>query len=177
MAQEIARGEQVLESFDEAWRRPLALRRHHAGHFEQTGAVAVGGRIQQRDDRSFALALENAIDGPSSVIEQIRRDERCTMTADEHEGFRSDRFRRLRQVDDFGHVGEVVVRDRDGIRPPFPHHSRDNSRPVPPGGRLTARHAPRAVPMQRSARSPAAPAAGRSWCTSTDWDERRGFSL
>ena len=133
-------------------------------------------RLQQPDHRGLALPLEHAVDRPSGVLEQLARHERCAVAADEDEHVRADRPGRPGQLDHLGHVRQVVVRDGDRIGRPFPDDSKIARLATPPGGRSAEPHAPPVALRPRSARSPAAPAAGRSWYTSGDSDGRPGVS-
>ncbi len=169
-------GQRSLEGLDEPGRRPLAVTRQHAGHLEQAPCIAVGRRLQQPDDRGLPLPFQHAVDRAARVVQQLARHERRAVPPDEDEHPRPyglclpapARSPRARSPGSYSRW-----RSR---RVPTPAPSAGSSRPIPPASRSAARRARHAAPTPPPARSPAAPAAGRSWCTSGDWDGRQALS-
>ena len=115
-------GPQLVEVLDEARPRTLAVRGDRPGHLGDCAAVARDG-IEQLDDARLALALEHAIDGALAVLQDGIRDEGGAVAADADEGARQRKPGRLRQIDDLGHVGEVVAGKGDEIRLPLRDHA------------------------------------------------------
>ena len=72
-----------------------------------------------------------------------------------------------------GHIGEIVARERDGIRPPTARPAGKRRGGSRPAGRSAAPRARPAAPPPRPARARAAPGAGRSSCTSAGRDGPR----
>jgi hypothetical protein len=70
VAHEIARGPDLIEVFDEARPRTLALRGDSSGHFRDCAAVVRDG-FKELDDSRLALALEHTIDGALAVKEAL----------------------------------------------------------------------------------------------------------
>ena len=68
--------------------------------------------------RRFALALEDAVDRPSAVLDESARGERGAVPADADKGLRQPRLGRLGEIDDLRNVGEVVAGKSDDIGPP-----------------------------------------------------------
>ena len=113
VAQQVARRQQLVERVDEARRRPLAVRGHDAGH---RGDIAAGlERREQQRDRRLALALEDAVDRAIAMRHQRLGGERGAVSADADKGVRQPRLRRLCEIDDLGHVGQVVARKGDEL--------------------------------------------------------------
>jgi len=107
---------------DKAWPRTLALGGDGAGHFGDCATVARDG-FKQLDDARLALALEHAIDGALAVFQNGLRGEGGAVAADADERTWQSKLRNLRQIDDLGHIGEVVAGKCDEIRLPFREHA------------------------------------------------------
>ena len=122
LAHEIARGPDFVEVLDEARPRALALGGHGTGYFDDCAAVARDG-FEQLDDAWLALALEHAIDGALAVFQNGLRSERDAVAADADERARQCKLRKLRQIDDLGHIGEVIAGKGDEIRLPLREHA------------------------------------------------------
>ena len=122
MPHQVARGPDFVEVLDEARPRTLAVSGDGAGHFGDCAAVALDG-FKQLDDGRLALALEHAIDGALAVFKNGARGEGGAVAADADERAWQTKLRRLRQIDDLGHIGEVVAGKGDEIRLPLGDHA------------------------------------------------------
>jgi hypothetical protein len=151
LAHEIARRPDLVEVLDEARPGALALGGDGAGHFGDCVTVARDG-FKQPDDAGLALALEHAIDGAFAMFQNGLRGEGSAVAADADEGAWQSKLRSFRQIDDLGHIGEVVAGKGDEIRLPLREHA------VIVGVALTVQ------------------AAGTHWCRAMDQDGRKEFS-
>jgi len=122
VAHEVARRPQLVEIVHEGGPRTFAVGGDRAGHLGDGAAVARDG-LQQFDDARLALALEDAVDGALPVLQDGRPGERGAVPADADKGARQRKPRRLCQIDDLGHVGEVVAGEGDEIGPPLRDHA------------------------------------------------------
>ena len=113
MTHEVARRHHVVERMDKARRRPFAFRGDGAGDRDR---VMPGlDRGEQQRDRSFALALEHAVDGAFTVLDQRICGKRGAMPADADEHAGKARLGGLGEIDDFGNVRQVVAAEGDGV--------------------------------------------------------------
>jgi len=74
--------------------------------------------FEQLGHRGLALALEDAVDGPAGVLEQLLSGERRAVAADEDERVGPAGTRQLREIDHLGDVRQVVAGERDHVRLP-----------------------------------------------------------
>src|SRR5437588_12957886 len=66
----------------------------------------------------LALALEHAIDGARPVRDDRARGKGGAVAADANEDSREPRLGRLGEIDDLGHVRQIIARNRDDLGPP-----------------------------------------------------------
>ena len=66
-------------------------------------------RLQQRDRRRLAFTFEHAIDRACCVSQDIGGSKRSAMATDKQETARVRGLDRLRQIDDFRYVGQIVA--------------------------------------------------------------------
>src|SRR5262249_37154832 len=118
----IARRPDVVEMIDEGRPRTLAVRGDGARHFSYGAAVARHG-FKQLDDGCLALALEHTIDRALAMLQNGLRGEGGAVATNADEGAWQTTFGSLRQIDDLGHIGEVVAGEGDEIRLPFCNHA------------------------------------------------------
>ena len=122
MAHEVARRPQLVEIMHEGGSRTFAVGGDGAGHLGDGAAVARDG-FQQLYDARLALALEDAIDGTLPVLQDGRPGERGAVPSDADKGAWQRKPGRLCQIDDLGHVGEVVAGEGDKIGLPLRDHA------------------------------------------------------
>ena len=170
MAQEIARRAELVERMDKGRRRAFARCGDRARNRRR---VAAGlDRRQQRRHRRLALALQHAVDRTLAMCDDGARGKRGAVPADADEHAGKARLRRLGQVDDLGHVCQIVAGKRHDIGPPAldrPEIRRGDPRPA---GRSAAPHDRRAAPPGRPAPGPAARAGEIPWCRAEGRDGR-----
>jgi hypothetical protein len=107
VAQQVTRRQQIVEVLHEDGRRSLAVERDRAGHlFER--APAVTRRLEQQDDRCFALPAQHAVDRALAVAEDLLGREGAAVAAGEDEAAGPALARRLGEVQDLGDIGEIV---------------------------------------------------------------------
>lgn len=119
--EQVPRRADRVQRLHEPRRRPLAALGDRAGDIGQIAAARHSG--QQRADRGLALPLQDAVDGPLAMAQQVGRDERGAVPAHEDEARRLHDLDRLRQVDDLRHVRQIVAGEADRVRPPAPDHA------------------------------------------------------
>src|SRR5262245_44397558 len=119
---EVARGPDLVEVLDETRPRTLALCGDGAGHLDDRAAVARHG-FKKLNDARLALALEHAIDRALAMFQNGSCREGGAVATNADEGARQTTFGSLRQIDDLGHIGEVVAGEGDEIRLPFRNHA------------------------------------------------------
>ena len=113
-AHEVARGRVAVEVVEERRARPRPVARHHA---RQRLEPRVADRVEHARDDHLALAADDAVDGAPRVLEELGGDERGAVAADEDEAVAAPALGRLRQIDDLGHIGEVIHREADDLGP------------------------------------------------------------
>jgi hypothetical protein len=101
---------------DEERRGPGAVGRHDARKRGEGRTAAE--RLEDPRGDALALAAHDAVDRPAGVFEDIRRDERGTVAANHDPAVGERRLGLARQIDDLGHVGEVVEGEADRVRTP-----------------------------------------------------------
>ena len=107
VAEQVARGQQIVEVLHEDGWRALPVERDRAGHLFERAPV-VTRRLEQQDDRSLALPAQHAVERALAVAEELVRREGAAVAAGEDEAAGPALARRLGEVEDLGHIGEVV---------------------------------------------------------------------
>ena len=72
-------------------------------------------RLEELRNDLFAFALDDAVDGPARMLEDLPRRERGAVTAHEEEAAREPPLGLLGEIDDLGDVGQVVDAEADGV--------------------------------------------------------------
>jgi hypothetical protein len=105
---------------DKARRRPFARSGYGTRHRHR---VAAGlDRGEQQRHRRFALALQHAIDRTIAMRDDRSRRERGAVTADADEAMRKPGLRRLGEIDDLGHVRQIVAAKCNDVGTPLVQH-------------------------------------------------------
>src|SRR5262249_4501296 len=108
LAHTIARRADDVEVFDECQPRTRRVRGADARQFSEGAAVARNG-LKQLDDGCLALALEHTIDRALAMLHNGLCGEGGAVATNADEGARQTTFGNLCQIDDLGHIGEVVA--------------------------------------------------------------------
>ena len=117
MADQVAGRHERIQVVDQARRRSLPVERDDAGHLRDRSPIVLDG-FEQCVHRGFALALDDAIDRPAGVLEQVPSDEGGAVAPHEHEAPGVPRTGQLRQIDDLGNIRQVVARECHHVRLP-----------------------------------------------------------
>ena len=158
-------GMSAFRSLTSSGAGPSPARVTTPGSVCRRGAI-VAGRLEEAGDDLFPFSLDDAVDRPLRVLEDLLRGERGAVAAHETNSARGRRrLRLLGQIDDLGDVGEVVHPESHRVRPPLVERAQVVARARRPGDRGGAPRARPAGPRPRTARRRAARGAGRSPCT------------
>jgi hypothetical protein len=107
MSDQIAGGANFLEVGDEARLRPFPVQRDRARYAGKIGAI-VFDRFQEQRQTGLAFPFQHAVDLAFTMLQQFLCGERGAMPADEHETSWQEILRCFGQVDDLGHVGQII---------------------------------------------------------------------
>src|SRR5215467_5804382 len=112
--EQIARRDERIEALDQARGWSLAVQADDAGDAIDRAAVVRHG-LEQLGHRRLALALENAIDRASGVLQELLGGEGRAVATDEDERVGPPRAGQLGQVDHLGDVREIVAGEGDDV--------------------------------------------------------------
>src|SRR5271170_2246606 len=116
MTQKVAGRAQLVERVDKSGRRPFAGCGDGSGNCDRV--VAGLDRGEQKWHRRLALTFEHAVDGALAVRDNGARGEGRAVAADGNKDAGKARFRRFGEIDDLGHVRQIITGERDDIRLP-----------------------------------------------------------
>ena len=74
--------------------------------------------LQEFWNERLPFPLENAIDRSCAMLQELLRNKRGAMAADEHKTLRQCVFREFGQIDNFRHVRQIIAGEGHDIGPP-----------------------------------------------------------
>ena len=116
MTQQVARRHHLVERMDKDRLRSRTGAGDRAGNRGDRGAGFERG--EQERHRCLALALQHTVDRTRAVFDHRLGGERRAVPADADKNLGEARLGRLGEIDELGHVRQVIAAKRDDIRAP-----------------------------------------------------------
>jgi len=119
MPKQIAGWQHVIETLHEGRSRSLPGRRLNPWYPVQVRPI-LAGRLQHGNDHRLTFTFEHSVDAAVSMLQDLGTSEGSTVATDHNQGLRQKRAGRLRQVDDFRHIGQIIARENHRVGRPRP---------------------------------------------------------